>query len=232
MENRQIHITLPDGSIREYPLGITGLQIAESISKRLANDALALAFNDRIIDLGTPIEQDGNVRIFTWKDPEGKEVYWHSSSHLMAHAIQELHPEAKFGVGPAIEEGFYYDIDIETVLTPEHLGQIEAKMNELTTANTPFVRRNLSKPEAIKFFTEKGDQYKCEIISGLNEHEETISTYTEGSFIDLCRGPHVPATGKIKFFKFAHNFCCCIVTTENIDCIVHISSHIQCSANV
>ncbi|MFA6235281.1 MAG: TGS domain-containing protein, partial [Bacteroidota bacterium] len=195
-----INITLPNGDRREYPSGTTGLQIAESISAGLAREALGVKVNGKVVDLHLPVEADAEIQILTWNDDEGKEIYWHSSSHLMAHAIQELYPGAKFGVGPAIEEGFYYDIDIDEVFTPEDLERIEKKMSDLSKEDKSFERKVLTRSEALEFWRTKGDQYKLELIGGFPE-DETISSYEEGSFTDLCRGPHVPSAGKIKYVK-------------------------------
>lgn len=200
-EDVQIRITFPNGDTREYPLGVTGMDIAKSISSRLAEEALALMLDGQVIDLLRPVTTSGTVRILTFNDPEGREVYWHSSSHLMAHAIEALHPGAKFGVGPAIESGFYYDIDIDRVLTPEDLLTIEKKMEELARDDKPFERCELSKVDALRMFTEKQDQYKIELIEGLDEATETISIYSEGAFTDLCRGPHLPSAGRIRHVK-------------------------------
>ncbi|RPI62407.1 MAG: threonine--tRNA ligase, partial [Ignavibacteriales bacterium] len=191
----------PDGAVKEFDSGITGYQIAQSISNRLADDVLAVKFNDTIKDLHRAITEDGSVKFLTFDDTEGKEVYWHSSSHLMAHAVQDIFPEAKFGVGPAIEAGFYYDIDINTQLSEDHLKQIEDKMIALSKSDTRFEREELSQKEAIEFFKIKGDQYKVELLSEMDETKEKISIYKEGSFTDLCRGPHLPSPGKIKFVK-------------------------------
>ena len=197
----KIKITFPDGAVKEFDSGITGYQIAQSISNRLADDVLAVKFNDTIKDLHRAITEDGSVKFLTFDDTEGKEVYWHSSSHLMAHAVQEIFPEAKFGVGPAIDAGFYYDIDINTQLSEDHLKQIEDKMIALSKSDTRFEREELSQKEAIEFFKIKGDQYKVELLSEMDETKEKISIYKEGSFTDLCRGPHLPSPGKIKFVK-------------------------------
>ena len=197
----KIKITFPDGAVKEFDKGITGFQIAQSISTRLADEALAVKLNDFVIDLHRPINEDGEIKFLTFDDPEGKEVYWHSSSHLMAHAIQDIFPEAKFGVGPAIDAGFYYDIDINTQLSDDHLKLIEDKMIELSKSDTRFEREELSQQEAIEFFKKKGDQYKIELLSEMDESKEKISIYKEGSFTDLCRGPHLPNPGKIKFVK-------------------------------
>lgn len=200
-EDNQIRITFPNGDIREFANGVSGIDIARSISSRLADEALAIMLDGRVTDLHRPITTSANARILTFDDTEGKEVYWHSSSHLMAHAIEALHPGAKFGVGPAIEAGFYYDIDIDRVLTPEDLLAIEKKMEELTKEDKPFERCELSKADALRMFTERQDQYKIELIEGLDESTETISIYNEGSFTDLCRGPHLPSAGRIRYVK-------------------------------
>ena len=197
----KIKITFPDGAVKEFDSGITGYQIAQSISNRLADDVLDVKFNDAIKDLHRPITEDGCVKFLTFDDVEGKEVYWHSSSHLMAHAVQDIFPEAKFGVGPAIEAGFYYDIDINTQLSEDHLKLIEDKMIALSKTDTRFEREELSQKEAIEFFKKKGDQYKVELLSEMDETKEKISIYKEGSFTDLCRGPHLPNPRKIKFVK-------------------------------
>jgi threonyl-tRNA synthetase len=152
-------------------------------------------------DLNCTLNNNAVIRILTFEDKEGKEVYWHSTSHLMAHAVQDLYPEAKFGVGPAIESGFYYDIDINSRLNEEDLQKIEEKMMKLSKDNNSFIREDLSKDEAINFFENKGDNYKLEILSEIDENSEDISLYKEGNFVDLCRGPHLPSTGKIKYVK-------------------------------
>jgi threonyl-tRNA synthetase len=197
----KIKITFPDGNFKEYDSGISGYQIADSISPRLAQNALAMEVNGIVKDLNAQINSNAVIKFLTFDDPKGREVYWHSTSHLMAHAIQEIYPEAKFGVGPAIESGFYYDIDINSHLTEEDLVKIEKKMIELSEQNSSFIREELSKIEAIEFFKKKGDNYKLEILSGIDENSETISIYKEGSFTDLCTGPHLPSAGKIKYVK-------------------------------
>ncbi len=197
----KIKITFPDGSSKEFEKGTSAYKIAESISPRLAEEALAVEMNGIIKDLHAPLSANAIVKFLTFDDEHGKEVYWHSTSHLMAHAIQEIYPEAKFGVGPAIETGFYYDVDINSNLTEDDLKKIEGKMSELTKENNSFVRQDLSKSEAIKFFEKKGDNYKVEILSEIDENSEDISIYKEGNFTDLCRGPHLPSTGKIKYIK-------------------------------
>ena len=197
----KIKITFPDGTLREFDKGISGFQVAHSISPRLADEALAIEINGEVKDIKRPITEDCSVKILTFNEDEGKHVYWHSTSHLMAHAIQDLHPEAKFGVGPAIQDGFYYDIDINSKLTEEDLKEIEKRMMEISKEDSPFMRQELSKNSAIDFFKKKGDNYKLEILSGIDENSERISIYNEGSFTDLCTGPHLPSTGKIKNVK-------------------------------
>ncbi len=193
-----VKVRLPDNSIIEVAESTPAAEIAKKISRSLAEEALAVKIDGKISDLNTPIMDDCDIKFLTFDDPEGREIYWHSSSHLMAHAIQLIFPEAKFGVGPAIEEGFYYDIDINTTLNPADLELIEKKMHEIAERDDPFVRKVIQKEDALKFFKEKKDPYKVEIISAL---DETISFYSEGDFTDLCRGPHVPSAGKLKYFK-------------------------------
>lgn len=199
--NDKIKILFPDGNEKEFTAGITAYEIAESISSRLADEVLSVKVNGIVKDLHSPINEDAKILFLTFDDPDGKHVYWHSTSHLMAHAVQELYPEAKFGVGPAIESGFYYDIDINTHLSENELKVIEDKMIEISKKNEHFNRQELSKAEAINFFKEKGDNYKLEILSEIDENSEKISIYKEGSFTDLCTGPHLPSAGKIKFVK-------------------------------
>jgi threonyl-tRNA synthetase len=195
-----IHITFPDGSVREYSKGITGFQLAESISPRLAAEALAIGVNGVTCDLSRPIENDATIQLYKWDDPEGKHAYWHSSAHLMAEALQELYPGIKFGIGPAIENGFYYDVDPgEAVIKESDLPVIEAKMIELAARKELIVRKEVSKKEALDFFKQKGDEYKVELISDLTDG--TITFYTQGDFTDLCRGPHLQNTGEIKALK-------------------------------
>lgn len=195
-----IHITFPDGSVREYPKGITGFQLAESISPRLAAEVLAIGVNGVTLDLSRPIENDATIQLYKWDDPEGKHAYWHSSAHLMAEALQKLYPGIKFGIGPAIENGFYYDVDPgETVIKESDLPAIEAKMAELAASKELIVRKEISKQEALDFFKQKGDEYKVELITDLIDG--TISFYSQGDFTDLCRGPHLQNTGEIKAIK-------------------------------
>ncbi|MGB5287336.1 MAG: threonine--tRNA ligase, partial [Ignavibacteriaceae bacterium] len=197
----KIKINFPDGNVREFEQGVTPFQVAQSISERLANDALAAKVNGYVLDMHRAINRDADIRFLMFDDEEGKEVYWHSSSHLMAHAIKSLYPEAKFGVGPAIENGFYYDFDINTKLDEEHLRKIEEQMEKISKEYHKFERSELSKEKAIDFFKKQDDQYKLEILSELDENSEVISIYNEGAFTDLCTGPHLPSAGKIKYVK-------------------------------
>lgn len=197
----KINITFPDGRTAEFDKGITGYQIAESVSPRLAQDALAVEVNGIVKDLRASVNNNAVIKFLTFEDKKGKEVYWHSTSHLMAHAIITLYPEAKFGVGPAIENGFYYDFDINKKLSEDDLRLIEEQMNKIAKEDKSFERIELSKDKAIQFFKDKGDQYKIEILSEINENDETISIYNEGNFTDLCTGPHLPSVGKIKYVK-------------------------------
>jgi threonyl-tRNA synthetase len=195
-----VKISLPDGSVREYPQGVKGSEIASSISEGLARVALAIEVNGEIRDLARPIDQDASVKILTWNDAGGKSTFWHSSAHLLAEALEALYPGVKFGIGPAIDNGFYYDIDLGgRVLSEEDLKTIEAKVKELAKKESPFVRSDVSKADAQKYFTEKKDEYKQELIADLADG--TITFYQQGNFTDLCRGPHIPHTGFIKAFK-------------------------------
>ena len=194
-----VKVTFPDGSVREYAAGTTAYQVAESISPRLAADSLAASVNGVTVDLSRPIEEDASVKFYKWDDAEGKHAFWHTSSHLLAEALESLYPGIKFGIGPAIEQGFYYDVDSPIPIQEADLPKIEAKMVELSRNKEPLVRSEVSKADALKTFTEKGDEYKCELIRDLEDG--TISFYTNGSFTDLCRGPHIPNTGLIKAIK-------------------------------
>ena len=195
-----IKVTFPDSSVREFESGVTGLEIAKSISPRLAAEVLAVSVNGEVRDLNRPILQDSEIKLFKWEDQEGKETFWHSSSHLMAEALQELYPGVKFGIGPAIENGFYHDVDFgETTITEADLKKIEDKMIALARSKESFVRRDVPKADAMERFSGLGEQYKCELIQGLADG--TISFYTNGSFTDLCRGPHLPDTSMIKAVK-------------------------------
>lgn len=196
-----VNITFPDGTVREYEKGVTGLDIARGISQRLAREALAACVDGETWDLTRPIENDAEVKLLTWDDEEGKHAYWHSSAHLMAEALQELYPGIKFGIGPAIENGFYYDVDPGEGVTIREADfpAIEKKMLELIAAKEEIKRQNVTKQEAIDMFSSRGEHYKVELISELEEG--TITTYTQGAFTDLCRGPHLPNTSYIKSVK-------------------------------
>ena len=199
MSQSNIKITFPDGSVREYPSGVTALQVAESISQRLAQEVLSATVDGKVVDLTRPIEHDATLKLNKWDDPEGKATFWHTSSHLLAEALESLYPGIKFGIGPSIENGFYYDVDAPEPITEADLPKIEKKMEELARNKETLVRREVSKADAMKIFTEKGDQYKTELISDLADG--TITFYTNGCFTDLCRGPHLPNTGLIKAIK-------------------------------
>ena len=196
-----INITFPDGSVRQYEKGVTAFDIAGSISIRLQQDVVAAGVNDQIWDLTRPIEEDASLKLFKWDDAEGKYAFWHSSAHLMAEALEALYPGTKFGIGPAIENGFYYDVDPGdgVSIKDSDLPAIEAKMIELAAQKNPIIRKSISKADVMRFFEEKHDEYKLELISELADG--TITTYTQGNFTDLCRGPHLPNMGYIKAIK-------------------------------
>ncbi|MBQ8205149.1 MAG: threonine--tRNA ligase [Alistipes sp.] len=194
-----VKVTFPDGSVREFAKGTTAFQVAESISPRLAADSLAAEVNGATVDMMRPIDCDCTIKFFKWDDPEGKHAFWHTSSHLLAEALEALYPGIKFGIGPAIDNGFYYDVDSPVAITEADLEIIEKKMVELSRNKEALVRTEVSKAEALRTFTEKGDQYKVELITNLEDG--TISFYTNGAFTDLCRGPHIPNTGYIKAIK-------------------------------
>ena len=195
-----INITFPDNSVKQFEKGTTPLQIAESISSRLAQDILAASVNDTQWDITRPIYEDATIKLFKWDDAEGKHAFWHSSAHLLAEALQELYPGVKFGIGPAIETGFYYDIDPNgNTITAAEFPKIEAKMLELAQRKEEIKRADISKEDALKLFGERGELYKCELINELEDGH--ITTYTQGSFTDLCRGPHIPNTAPIKAVK-------------------------------
>jgi len=196
----QITVTLPDNSTRSYDGGVTPQEIAESIGSRLAQDAIAAQVNGQSVDLNVPIEADAEVAILTGDSPEGHEVLLHSTAHLMAHAVKELFPDAKVTIGPAIENRFYYDFDIDGTFSDEDLVKIEKKMGELAANDHVVTRMELTHGEAVKLFNKMNESYKVEIIEDI-EGDDNISAYTQGDFTDLCRGPHVPQTGKIKYFK-------------------------------
>ncbi|MDR0658002.1 MAG: threonine--tRNA ligase [Mediterranea sp.] len=195
-----ITITFPDGSVREYEKGVTGLQIAESISPRLAQDVLACGVDGQIYDLGRPIHENATIKLYKWEDEEGKHAFWHTSAHLLAEALQELYPGIRFGIGPAIENGFYYDVDPgEVQIKESDLPKVEAKMAELVTKKEAVVRADIAKADAMKIFGDRGETYKTELISELEDGH--ITTYTQGAFTDLCRGPHLTTTAPIKAIK-------------------------------
>ncbi|MBQ7551501.1 MAG: threonine--tRNA ligase [Bacteroidales bacterium] len=195
-----IHITLPDNSVKDFEKGITPYDIALSISEGLARNVLAAKVNDKVVALNYPVDEDSKVTLLTWNDPEGKAVYWHSSAHLMAAAISELYPNAKFGIGPSIENGFYYDIDFQDInISSDDFPAIEAKMQEIASRKIQFVRREVSKKEALDYFSKKNEEYKVELINDLEDG--TITFYESGAFTDLCRGPHLFNTAPIKAIK-------------------------------
>ena len=195
-----INITFPDGNVKQFEAGVTPFQVAESISPRFAADVLAAKVNDQEWDISRPINEDATIQLFKWDDAEGKHAFWHSSAHLLAEALQELYPGVKFGIGPAIENGFYYDIDPgEHKITSDDFDKIEKKMTELVANKEAIVRQDISKEDALKMFGDRGEEYKCELISELEDGH--ITTYTQGAFTDLCRGPHLPNTGAIKAVK-------------------------------
>jgi threonyl-tRNA synthetase len=195
-----INITFPDGNIRQYAAGTTALDVAKSISEGLARVVLAASVNGEVRDLNRPIDSDASIVFHKWEDKEGKQTYWHSSAHLLAEAIEALHPGTKFGIGPAIENGFYYDIDTgEKPLTFADLPAIEQKVLELARQKNEYKRTEVSKADAIKYFSEKGDEYKLELIDGLQDGQ--ITFYQQGNFVDLCKGPHIPNTENIKAVK-------------------------------
>ena len=196
-----IKITFPDGSVREYESGVTGLQIAESISSRLAQDVIACGVNGETVELNRPILEDASINLYKWEDAEGKHAFWHTSAHLMAEAIGELWPGTQFGIGPAIENGFYYDVmpPQGVSIREEDFVKIEKKMQELVQKKDALVREDISKADAIKFFADRGQTYKNELIEELEDGK--ITTYTQGAYTDLCRGPHLMTTAPIKAFK-------------------------------
>jgi len=195
-----INITLPDGSVREYDKGITSAQIALSISEGLARNVLAAEVDGQVWDASRPIEHDAKVKLLTWNDTQGKSTFWHSSAHLMAEALEALYPGTKFGIGPAIETGFYYDVDFgDREFSSDEFKKIEDKIIELAKTREEFIRKPVSKADAIEYFTEKGDEYKLDLIKDLPDG--SITFYSQGNFTDLCRGPHIPNTGFIKAVK-------------------------------
>src|ERR1700709_2005796 len=186
-----INITLPDGTVREYPDGSTAADVAKSISEGLARKVLAAEVNGEVWDTARPIKQDSTLRLLTWDDKNAKATFWHSSAHLMAEALEALYPGVKLGIGPAIETGFYYDVDFgDREFSSDEFKQIEDKILELAKTKEEFTRKSVSKADALAYFTEKGDEYKLDLIKDLPDG--SITFYTQGSFTDLCRGPHIP----------------------------------------
>lgn len=195
-----IKITFPDGAVREYQDGITGMEVAKSISEGLARKVLAVKVNGQVWDASRPLSSDASINLLSWDDADGKSTFWHSSAHLMAEAVESIYPGVKFWVGPPIDKGFYYDMDLGgRSITEEQLKEIEKKMIELSRQGNVYVRKEVPKNEALQYFTEKGDEYKLDLLQGLNDGE--ITFYTQGNFTDLCRGPHIPHTGLIKAIK-------------------------------
>ena len=198
-----INIHFPDGAVRQYEAGSNALDIAKSISEGLARKVLAAEINGEVWDATRPINNDASLKLLTWNEPGGKSTFWHSSAHLMAEAVEDRFPGAKFWVGPAIDHGFYYDIDLGgNKLTEEDLAALEKKMNELAKQNNAYIRKETPKAEAIQYFTEKGDEYKLDLLGNLEDGN--ITFYTQGNFTDLCRGPHLPNTGFIKAIKLTN----------------------------
>jgi len=200
MAEEQITLTFPDGNKQQFPKGTSGYEVAQSISSGLARQALSVTVDDEILDLSRPIRQNGEITINKWDSEDGKYTFWHSSAHLLAEAIQELYPGAKFAIGPPIEQGFYYDVDFGDIdFGEDDLEALEEKMIELARKKSEFNRKNVSKQEARAFYEEKDNEYKLELIEGLQDGD--ITFYTQGAFTDLCRGPHIPNTGRIKAVK-------------------------------
>jgi len=200
MSTQSIIITLPDGSKKKYPGPVTPMDVALEISEGLARNVLAAKVNGTTVDASVSINVDARLELLTWKDVEGKATLWHSSAHLMAEALESLYPGVKLGIGPAIDNGFYYDVDFgEMDFDGEQLFLIEEKMLELARQKNEFLRKLISKQDAVKYFDEKGDEYKLELIENLKDGE--ITFYTQGNFTDLCKGPHIPNTGFIKAVK-------------------------------
>ena len=195
-----IKITLPDGAVREYNKGTTALDVAKSISEGLARKILVAQVNGQVWDVSRPINEDVSLKLLTWNDADGKNTFWHSSAHLMAEAVESMFPGVKFWVGPPVENGFYYDMDLgDKKMSEEDLALLEKKMNELAKLNNQYFRKEVPKAEAVKYFEDKGDEYKLDLLNGLNDGE--ITFYTQGNFTDLCRGPHIPNTSFIKAIK-------------------------------
>lgn len=198
-----INISFPDGAVRQYESGVTALDIAKSISEGLARKVLAASVNGQVWDATRPINSDASLKLLTWNDPDGQNTFWHSSAHLMAEAVESMFPGVKFWVGPALDKGFYYDMDLgDRKITEEDLAALEKKMNELAKQSNKYIRKEMPKAEAVAYFTEKGDEYKLDLLQNLNDGE--ITFYSQGGFTDLCRGPHIPDTGFIKAIKLTN----------------------------
>lgn len=198
-----ISISFPDGAVRQYESGVTALDIAKSISEGLAKKVLAASVNGQVWDATRPITTDASLKLLTWNDAEGQNTFWHSSAHLMAEAVEQLYPGVKFWVGPALDKGFYYDMDLgDRKMTEDDLLVLEKKMNELAKQGNRYIRKEMPKAEAVAYFEEKGDEYKLDLLQNLNDGE--ITFYSQGSFTDLCRGPHIPETGFIKAIKLTN----------------------------
>ncbi|HNQ01556.1 MAG TPA: threonine--tRNA ligase, partial [Syntrophales bacterium] len=197
----KIDIEYPDHSRKSFEAGMAAGEILAAWKQEAARDAVAARFNDRMIDLASPVTESGSIDAVDIHTPEGVSVLRHSISHVMAEAVQELFPNVKVTIGPSIEDGFYYDFDYESTFTPEDLKKIEERMAEIAAKDEPFTRREVSREEAVELFRKKGEPYKVELINDLPADVKTVSLYTQGGFTDLCRGPHIPSTGKIKAFK-------------------------------
>ncbi len=197
----KIDIRYPDDTRKSFEEGLAAGEILASWKKDAVKDAVAARFNDRLIDLSSPVKESGTIHAVDVSTPEGVSVLRHSISHVMAEAVQELFPNVKVTIGPSIEDGFYYDFDYESTFTPEDLKKIEERMAQIAAKNQPFSRREVSREEAVELFKKKGEPYKVELINDLPADVKTVSLYTQGDFTDLCRGPHIPSTGKIKAFK-------------------------------
>ena len=200
-----ITITFPDNTVKEFESGITGLEIAKGISNRLAKEAVAVGVNGETYDLTRPIIEDAEFAIYKFTDEQGKDAFWHSSAHLMAEALEVIYPGVKLWVGPSVDNGFYYDIDLPEgqTITDKDFPKIEKKMLELAQQKNAYIRKDMAKGDALKYYSEKGDEYKVDLISGLEDG--TITFYEQGNFTDLCRGPHLPNTGYIKAMKIISN---------------------------
>ena len=195
-----IQVSFPDGAVKSFESGVSGYDVAKSISEGLARNVLLAKVNGEIWDLSRPITSDATIQFLKWEDTDSKNTFWHSSAHLMAEAVEVLFPGVKFWVGPPVDRGFYYDMDLgDRKMTEEDLVDLEKKMKELAAAKSAFIRKEISKPDAVQYFTKKGDEYKLDLLQNLKDGEITL--YSQGNFTDLCRGPHIPNTGLIKAIK-------------------------------